>query len=298
MPDSTRIRWHEDPAAFRDLLTLTAARTGFLARLVEKDYYCTVLLEYFAATCPGMVFKGGTCLAKVHAEFHRMSEDLDFTIPVPVTSARSMRSRLAEELKHAMAGVERRLPWLRMVSALRGANDSTQYVATVAYTALVGQQEETIKIEAGLHEPLLLPAIRGEARTLLLGPASDRPLVPSLALTCLSHDEAMAEKLRAALSRREPAIRDFYDVDHAIHRLGYRVDDPAFVVLVRRKLEIPGNPAIDLSATRLSALQSQLEHALKPVLRPADFASFDLERAFAAVAGVADSVAREPGSRP
>lgn len=292
--DSTRIRWHEDLDAFRDLLTLTAARTGFLVRLVEKDYFCTVLLEYFAVRCPGMVFKGGTCLSKVHAEFHRMSGDLDFTIPVPTGSARSVRSRLAAELKQAMAGLEHRLPGFRTVSALRGANNSTQYNATVAYTAFVGQQEETIKVEASLREPLLLLAIRGEARTLLLGPASDRPLVPSVDLACLSHDEAMAEKLRAALARREPAIRDFYDVDHAVHRLGYRVDRPAFLTLVRRKLDIPGNFAVDLSASRFSSLESQLEKALKPVLRPADFASFDLERAFVTVTGVADAVARTP----
>lgn len=294
VPEPARLRWHEDPVAFRDLLTLTAARAGFLVRLVEKDYFCTVLLQYLAASCPGLVFKGGTCLAKVHTEFHRMSEDLDFTIPVPVGSARSMRSRLAEELKQAMAGLERRLPGLRTVSALRGANNSTQYNATVAYTALVGQQEETIKIEAGLREPLLMPAIQGEARTLLLGPASDRPLVPSLALTCLSHDEAMAEKLRAALSRRDPAIRDFYDVDHAVHRRGCRVGDPDFLALVRRKLDVPGTFAVDLSPVRFAALRSQLDTALKPVLRPEDFASFDLDRAFATVAEVAAALVRTP----
>jgi predicted nucleotidyltransferase component of viral defense system len=164
VPEPSRLRWHEDPEAFRDLLTLTAAKAGFLVRLVEKDYFCSVLLQYLAVSCPGLVFKGGTCLAKVHTEFHRMSEDLDFTIPVPVGSTRSTRSRLAEELKRSMAGIERRLPGFRAVSALRGANNSTQYNATVGYTALVGQQEETIKIEAGLREPLLLPAIRGEAR--------------------------------------------------------------------------------------------------------------------------------------
>jgi predicted nucleotidyltransferase component of viral defense system len=294
VPEPARLRWHEDPEAFRDLLTLTAARAGFLIRLVEKDYFSSVLLQYFAASCPGLVFKGGTCLAKVYMEFHRMSEDLDFTIPVPTGSARSMRSRLAEELKQAMAGVERRLPGLRTVSALRGANNSTQYNATVAYTALVGQQEETIKIEAGLREPLLLPAIRGEARTLLLGPASDRPLVPSLTLACLSHDEAMAEKLRAALSRRDPAIRDFYDVDHAVHRRGYSVGDPDFLALVRRKLDLPGTLAVDLSPVRFAALRSQLDTALKPVLRPEDFASFDLERAFATVAEVAAALGRTP----
>ena len=125
MPEPARLRWHEDPEAFRDLLTLTAARAGYLVRLVEKDYFSSVLLQYLAASCPGLVFKGGTCLAKVHMDFHRMSEDLDFTIPVPTSSARSMRSRLAEELKQAMAGIERRLPGLRTVSALRGANYST-----------------------------------------------------------------------------------------------------------------------------------------------------------------------------
>jgi hypothetical protein len=50
--------------------------------------------------------------------------------------------------------------------------------------------------------------------------------------------------------------------------------------------------------TRIRWHESQLEHPLKPVLHPADSASFDLERAYAAVAGVADSVARTPGSRP
>lgn len=294
MPEPARLRWHEDPNAFRDLLSLTAARTGFLVRLVEKDYFCSVLLQDLAASCPGLVFKGGTCLAKVHAEFHRLSEDLDFTIPVPVRSARSTRSRLAEGLKGAMAELEHRLPGFRTVRALRGANNSTQYIAVVAYTSLVGQQEETIKVEAGLREPLLTPAIRGEARTLLLGPASDRPLVPALSLACMSHDESMAEKLRAALSRRDPAIRDFYDVDHAVHRRGYRVGDPAFLTLVRRKLDLPGNSAVDLSPIRFAALRSQLETALKPVLRSTDFASFDLERAFATVGAVAGAVARTP----
>ena len=250
MPEPSRLRWHEDPEAFRDLLTLTAARTGFRVGLVEKDYYCSVLLEYLAATCPAMIFKGGTCLAKVHTDFHRMSEDLDFAIPISAGAARSARSRLAEELKRAMAELERRLPGLRTVTALRGANNSTHYSAVVAYTAQVGRQEETIKIEAGLREPLLTPAIRGEARTLLLGPASDRRLVPAVLLPCMSYNEAMAEKLRAALSRREPAIRDSYDVDHAVHRRGFSVRDGLFLALVRRKLDVPGNPAVDRSAGR------------------------------------------------
>lgn len=33
-------------------------------------------------------------------------------------------------------------------------------------------------------------------------------------LPCISKIEAFAEKFRAAMTRREVAIRDFYDIDH------------------------------------------------------------------------------------
>lgn len=152
----------------------------------------------------------------------------------------------------------------------------------VAYAGVAGS-EETIKIEVGLREPLLVPAVRGEARTLLLGPDRGRPVIPGLPLLCLSHAEAMAEKLRAALSRREPAIRDFYDIDRAAQRLGCAWEEPRFLALVRQKRDVPGNPAVDVTPPRLAALRSQRETALKPVLRSADLEAFDLDRAFGIV---------------
>lgn len=189
-----------------------------------------------------------------------------------------------------MAELDHRLPGIRTVVPLRGANNSTQYNSVVAYTTLFGQGEETIKIEVGLREPLLLPAARGEAGTLLLDAAGSRPLIPRLPLLCLSRHEAMAEKLRAALSRREAAVRDFYDVDHAVHRLGFAAEEPAFLDLVRRKLAVPRTGGVDLTPARLATLRSQVEAGLKPVLRDADFVSFDLERAFATVSAVAVAV--------
>jgi len=104
----------------------------------------------------------------------------------------------------------------------------------------------------------------------------------------------MAEKLRAALCRRDPAIRDFYDVDHAVSRRGYSVGDPGFLALVQRKLDLPGTLAVDLSPVRFAALRTQLDTALKPVLRAEDFASFDMERAFATVNEVAAALGRTP----
>ena len=88
------IRWHsEAPDDLRAAVAFTAETTGFLPRLIEKDYFCSVVLEALAEADAGLVFKGGTCLAKVHAGFFRMSEDLDFTIPIDASASRAHRRR-------------------------------------------------------------------------------------------------------------------------------------------------------------------------------------------------------------
>lgn len=83
------MRVHEDPDLFGVAINYTMATTGFLPGLIEKDYFCTLLLDFLATGNDTLVFKGGTCLAKVHTEFYRLSEDLDFLIPTPVTATRS-----------------------------------------------------------------------------------------------------------------------------------------------------------------------------------------------------------------
>ncbi|MCE5262955.1 MAG: nucleotidyl transferase AbiEii/AbiGii toxin family protein [Deltaproteobacteria bacterium] len=280
------IRAHEDPVLFREAVNFTASQTRFPPRLIEKDYFCTVLLHYLAAD-DTLVFKGGTCLAKVHAEFYRLSEDLDFVIPTPVDATRAERRVLMSGLKARTGRIEQELAPFRIVEPLRGANNSTQYLASIGYPSLLGRQEETIKIEVGLREPLLTPVHSGRVRTLLLDPISGRPAVSPFAFPCISREEAMAEKLRAAMSRREAAIRDFYDIDYALRRLGLNLHEPELIGLVRRKLSISGNDPVDMSGARLAELRQQLDSQLKPVLRGKDFAEFNLETAFRTVAAVA-----------
>jgi len=88
------IRWHtEAPDDLRAAIRFTAEETGFLPRLLEKDYFCSVVLEAIAAADVPLVFKAGTCLAKVHAGFFRLSEDLDFSISTPLDATRAERRR-------------------------------------------------------------------------------------------------------------------------------------------------------------------------------------------------------------
>ena len=287
---------HEQAEMFRDALALTRQRTGFAERLIEKDYFCTVLLEYLASASEQLVFKGGTCLAKVHADFYRLSEDLDFVIPVPADAPRSQRSKKALPLKEALAALPERRPFFRLIEPLTGANNSTQYNAAIGYTSPFSGREDAIKVEIGLREPLLLAVSNSPAQTLLLDPVSRSPWVKPLALRCISKAEAFAEKFRAALSRREVAARDFFDLDYAVRKLGLRSDDAELVALVRQKLAVPGNAPVDVSDARLAALRQQLEAQLRPVLRESDFREFDLERAIRSVRAMAAALDLVPSA--
>jgi len=95
---------HEDIDLFREALSFTQSETGFSARLIEKDYYGSLLLQdLLGTTSPQWVFKGGTCLSKVHSDFYRMSEDLDFAYSVPLGASRARRSQMAVAMKDHLA---------------------------------------------------------------------------------------------------------------------------------------------------------------------------------------------------
>src|SRR5436190_15651680 len=104
------IRIHEDIDLFREAVNLTAAETKFAARLIEKDYFCTVLLAHFGdAVGEELVFKGGTCLAKVHADFYRLSEDLDFVISVAADASRPERRKRVQPVKAVITMLQGRI---------------------------------------------------------------------------------------------------------------------------------------------------------------------------------------------
>jgi predicted nucleotidyltransferase component of viral defense system len=288
---SSIIRLHEDTVLFREAVNFTASQTLFLPRLIEKDYYCTVLLDHLAAADSSLVFKGGTCLAKVHAGFYRLSEDLDFVIPTSLSASRSERRNLAAGFKKAVIKLPTMVGAFRVLEPPVGANNSKQYVAVIGYRSLISKQEEIIRIEVGLREPLLTQILTtSEARTILLDPISGEPMVRALSVPCISRSEAMAEKLRAALSRREVAIRDFFDIVYAVRNFGFNPLEASIIEMVRQKLAVQGNEPIDISQDRLASLRQQLDSQLKPVLRVDDFVAFDLDRAFRMVSDVATAL--------
>ena len=103
--------WLESPDEFRAAVEFTAAETGFVPALVEKDFWCSLILWrlFRDPDCP-LVFKGGTLLSKAYVVFNRLSEDLDFTLPTDDSVTRGQRCRRTKEIPARVAATTDGLP--------------------------------------------------------------------------------------------------------------------------------------------------------------------------------------------
>jgi predicted nucleotidyltransferase component of viral defense system len=269
-----------DPDIFREALGYSEADTGFTATLIEKDYFCSLVLQYVFDGATSLVFKGGTCLNKVYVDFSRLSEDLDFVIPVAADTTRHQRRAAMKAIKSMVENLPTIVPGVDISEAFEGHNESRQYIGYLEYRSAVIDKLETIKVEIGLREPLLTRSESRTANTIAVNPFSRLPLIPPFTVRAMSLREAYAEKFRAAMTRREPAVRDFFDLFRSVREGVLDPNDSDFINMVKSKLEVPGNDAVEISKARKHELARQVEGQLRPVLRPADFMEFNFEEAF------------------
>lgn len=281
---------HLDTAVFRAAVERTAHDFDFRPVLVEKDYFCSLLLEAVAPIEAVWIFKGGTCLSKIYTDFYRLSEDLDFCIPVQETAKRTERRRLIDPAKKIVDALPERVSDVEIEESLTGRNVSTQYVAAARYKSVITGDWEKVKIEIALREPLFRPAVTENARTLVRNAFTGAELVPPFPVRVIDLTEALSEKVRAALTRLEPAIRDFFDLQYALDHLKLRLDEPDFPDLLRKKLAIPGTGPVQLTQERRNALEQQCHTELAAVLRVKDIERFDLERVWLVLNALAEKL--------
>ena len=274
--------FHKQKERFLSAVRSTAGMTGFSEELIEKDYYCSLILkEMFQSwSCP-LVFKGGTLLNKVHVGFYRLSEDLDFSISAKEGLSRKKRSVLAQSAKKSVVSAVKNLS-LTLSKPFEGRNENRLYSAETEYESSVSEHKKTIKVGFAVQEKVW-EREESAAKTLLMDPIAKKPGVPNFRVTCLSLKEAYSEKIRAALSRKKPAVRDIFDIHYALKK---RIIENKGLIkihdispMVKYKLKVL-NRTIDLSSSRKKELLSQLQTDLKPVLRKQDFEDFDFEQAW------------------
>src|SRR5262249_48038051 len=141
----------------------------------EKDYYCSLLLRDLDALFErGLVFKGGTCLSKVHGDFFRLSEDLDFGISVKSDAPYKDRREQATPLKVHFQGLANRLPCFSVDTPVLSIHNRYKHItAKFQYTSFVSPGDRAfIKVEFSLREEVLKPAEQLTAKTMLIDPLS------------------------------------------------------------------------------------------------------------------------------
>lgn len=181
----------------------------------ERDYLQELILfTLYGEVGPELVFKGGTCLYKLH-KLSRFSEDLDFTADRKADVEEAVRAAVdrlkflgvSGEVKNVKrSGRETNIRLLFRGPLYRGSRESLCFIPLNVSTrerAILGPERSAIR-----------PMYRD---------------IPSFDVFSMRVEEIMAEKVRAVLTRRKP--RDVHDL-WFLRRNGVRVDPK----LVNRKL--------------------------------------------------------------
>ncbi len=278
---SELLELYHNPNEFLPCIEYTAAKTGFRTELIEKDFLCSlILIHLYESLKTPLVFKGGTSLAKIHAGFYRLSEDLDFSLPISHNASRQKRSQTVKPFKEIVNSLPKKLKFFKIEKPLAGTNESRQYNATISYQSQLGPENGNILFEISVREQHLQESTIIEGHTILEDFLIEKPCVTPYPVRVFSKYEAYAEKMRAALTRSQPAIRDFYDIHFAYKNGLIQFLDSAYTDLVRAKLAVPETAAVNLSNEKLNQLKGQITTELLPTLRTNEQDDFSIEETF------------------
>jgi len=274
-----------DRGRLEKIIPVLAQKHNFRLEIVEKDYYLTLVLNNVESRLSDkLVLKGGTLLNKIYFGYDRLSEDLDFTyLNKEQLTSRSKRSRAIIPIRENMPEFLKFLGLKSEKPEGQGFNNSTQYVFNISYPSFISGKDENIKIEVSLRQIPMDTPVRNSIKHFYQDPFTGKDLIPANKILSLSLNEAVAEKLKAAITRRDLAIRDFYDLWH-IAEANFDFRSKPFIAIFKKKLEDDDyegdyrhNFGLDKNAIEL--LYRQVETDLIPVVRMAEH--FDLKKVFA-----------------
>ncbi len=176
-----------------DKLRVIASRHKKDLIMTEKDYFLTLFLSFIKDE-EGLYFKGGTAINKIFLNHARLSEDLDFTITIPLDKAKEVIQRIIQENNNIFTKLEYD----------KSVFDFTRYL--LHYRSYFSK------------DSVLLLDFNKRAK-LVLKP--EKAVIPNFygmdfSVNALNKKEIIAEKVCALINRNKP--RDYFDVYQIIKR--------------------------------------------------------------------------------
>ena len=279
---------HKDKDKFSKLVDRVASQAGFYAPLMEKDYYLTILLSRINKLSEKLIFKGGTCLNKIYYTYYRLSEDLDFSLLLPNrATTRGSRRKAIQPVKDNIESFAKQLGMRVEGIENAGRNESKQYIYYFIYDSVMLPIQQTVKFEIGLRFNPIEQAETQAVQHKFIHAFTGKPLFDGGRVKCLSLDEIVSEKLRAAALRPNVAPRDFYDLDFII-RKGFNIASKNVMVLFKEKIKEDNGDAtlskykvnLGRSDDEIKNMRSRIEDELFGVLMVDERKNFDLDKAF------------------
>lgn len=242
----------------------------------EKDFLLTLILIKFWEKYPDLIFKGGTCLNKVYFPYFRLSEDLDFVIHQDL--GRAARQTLLREYEESFVS-DLRMLGLTLRSERTKYDEHRLAMFTFEYASIFDSSPQTIKIDISLKNSLIYWPKKLPITSVYRDQFLEEPLFSQdHTINCIDLSESIAEKMRVALTRREPAIRDFFDIWYVRSFSDFDFESPEFRSLLAHKLaEVQYEYTLE---DNKSLLKGQIITDLKPVLTSDHGFDFDTIYAF------------------
>jgi len=192
--------------------------------LFEKDFYLTIILHRISREIPEINFKGWTCLNKIYFPYFRLSEDLDFSLSTenPLVESNTKRANFAKEFREKIKRLTdtmwRTLNPDKYHHKKAQGNETlkkkeyTYLKYVLSYPSIYDQSTQIIKIELTYTHKQYFPSVEKPIQSLFIDPLTEESIFQPRTIACFDIQEMVAEKCRACLTRRTPAIRDFFDL--------------------------------------------------------------------------------------
>ncbi len=211
-----------------------AIAKGVRAKQIEKDYVISWVLwgiERNELLNNNLVFKGGTCLKKMHFEDYRYSEDMDFTLRDDSVSDED----ILESFKTIFEKIyeESRIKVELIDNSIDNHEASGSLKFKISYSATHGADE--IKVDVTRGEIIEFDV----EHRIVLNNYSDLEDEDETRIHCYSLEEVLIEKMTALMGRTIP--RDLYDFDYLIEEEGLELQG-VYIEFMRKAENKGHNP--------------------------------------------------------